>query len=140
MIALTSSLLAQNDGVAMTMAGGAVLLTLVFPIAFAVAFSAFMWWKMFSKAGQPGWASIIPIYNVIVLLQIAGKPVWWILLCMIPLVQIVPLIIMNIEIAAKFGKDGGFAVGLTLLPFIFFPILGFGSATYQGAGVPAAAA
>lgn len=88
-------------------------------------------WKTFSKAGQPGWAAIIPIYNMIVLCQVAGRPIWWFLLLLIcfPIFYI----IICIDIAKRFGKGGGFAVGLILLPFIFFPMLGFGSAQYQGA-------
>lgn len=98
-------------------------------------------WKVFSKAGQPGWAAIVPIYNLIVLLQIAGKPIWWIILCLIPFVGIVIVILVDISLAKNFGKGGGFAAGLILLPFVFFPILGFGSAEYQGGGgAPAAPA
>lgn len=88
-------------------------------------------WKVFSKAGEPGWAAIIPIYNTIVLLKIAGKPVWWILLMLIPLVNFIVLIVVMISLAERFGKGAGFGLGLALLPFIFYPLLGFGSATYQ---------
>ena len=90
-------------------------------------------WKVFTKAGQPGWAVLIPIYNMYVLLKIVGKPWWWLLLLLIPLVNIIIGIIVAIALAKSFGKGGGFAVGLIFLPFIFYPILGFGSATYQGA-------
>ena len=93
-------------------------------------------WKTFVKAGQPGWASIIPIYNTIVMLQIAGRPVWWIVLMFIPLVNLVIVIIVMIDLAKSFGQGAGFGIGLAFLGFIFFPILGFGSAQYQG---PAAA-
>jgi len=89
-------------------------------------------WKMFVKAGQPGWAILIPIYNTIVLIQVAGKPIWWFLLMLIPIANLVVYILLSIEIAKKFGKGGGFAVGLMLLPYVFYPILGFGSAEYQG--------
>ena len=89
-------------------------------------------WKVFEKAGQPGWASIIPIYNVIVLLQIVGRPIWWILLCLIPIVNIVVIFIVYIDLAKSFGKDVGFGIGLALLGAIFYPILGFGDAEYQG--------
>ncbi|QNM96151.1 DUF5684 domain-containing protein [Chitinimonas koreensis] len=89
-------------------------------------------WKVFEKAGKPGWAALIPIYNLIVLLQIAGKPIWWIVLCLIPLVNIVIAFIVGIEIAKRFGQSALFGVGLTLLGFIFYPILGFGDARYQG--------
>jgi hypothetical protein len=87
-------------------------------------------WKIFAKAGKPGWASIIPIYNIIVMLQIVGKPLWWIILLFIPFVNLVIAIIVAIELAKVFGKGGGFAAGLILLPFIFYPILAFGEARY----------
>ena len=88
------------------------------------------WWKIFSKAGQPGWAAIIPIYNWIVWCKIVGRPAWWVLLLLIcfPIF----FIILSIDLAKSFGKGVGFAIGLILLSVIFFPILGFGSATYQG--------
>ena len=89
-------------------------------------------WKVFSKAGQPGWACIIPIYNLYVLCKIAGRPGWWVLLMLIPFVNFIILIILDIDIAKAFGKGAGFGIGLLLLPFIFFPVLGFGSAQYQG--------
>ncbi|MFO1006502.1 MAG: DUF5684 domain-containing protein [Planctomycetaceae bacterium] len=89
-------------------------------------------WKVFEKAGKPGWAAIIPIYNIIVMLQIVGKPVWWVLLLFIPFVGIVVSIMMVLELAKKFGKGGGFALGLILLPIVFYPILAFGDAKYEG--------
>jgi hypothetical protein len=89
-------------------------------------------WKIFTKAGKPGWAAIIPIYNVIVLLEVINKPLWWVILWFIPFVNFIIYIIISIELAKKYGKGGGFAVGLILLPVIFYPILGFGGATYQG--------
>jgi hypothetical protein len=89
-------------------------------------------WKIFTKAGKPGWAAIIPIYNTIVLLEVVGKPIWWFLLMFIPFVNIIILIIVDLELAKKFGQSTGFAIGLILLPVIFYPILGFGSAQYQG--------
>ena len=89
-------------------------------------------WKTFVKAGQPGWAAVIPIYNGIVMLQIAGRPVWWFLLYFIPLVNIIIAIIVMIDFAKSFGKGVGFALGLIFLPIIFFPILAWGDAQYQG--------
>ncbi len=89
-------------------------------------------WKIFSKAGKPGWAAIVPIYNIIVMLQIVGRPVWWIILLIIPIVSFVISIILCFDLAKAFGKGGGFGVGLLLLGIIFMPILAFGSATYQG--------
>lgn len=93
-------------------------------------------WKMFEKAGQPGWGCIIPIYNIYLLCKIAGRPWWWLLLMLIPLVSLVVAIMLCVDIAKSFGKGVGFAIGLIFLGFVFYPILGFGSAQYQG---PAAA-
>ena len=91
-------------------------------------------WKVFTKAGEPGWAILIPFYNLYVLCRIATRPGWWLILCLIPLVNFIIFIILDIDIAKNFGKGTGFGIGLLLLPIIFFPILGFGSAQYQGAG------
>lgn len=88
-------------------------------------------WKVFEKAGQPGWAAIVPIYNLIVLLQIVNKPTWWIVLLLLPLINIVILIIVTIALAEKFGKGGGYAVGMVFLPFVFYPMLGFGDDRFQ---------
>jgi hypothetical protein len=96
-------------------------------VAFAVLMIASMW-KVFTKAGKPGWAAIVPIYNVIVLLEIAGKPLWWIILMIIPGVNFIALLFVSLGIAARFGKGTGFAIGLWLLPFIFYPVLAFGDA------------
>jgi len=89
-------------------------------------------WKVFTKAGQPGWASIIPIYNIYIWCKIVGRPAWWIILLLIPFVNFVIGIILCIDMAKSFGKGAGFGIGLALLGFIFWPILGFGSAQYQG--------
>jgi uncharacterized protein DUF5684 len=103
-----------------------------------IIFMIVAWWRLFTKAGQPGWASIIPIFNTYILCKIAGKSGWWVLLLLIPCVGLVFWILVCIAVAERFGKGGGFAVGLILLPFIFFPILAFGDAKYQG-GPPALA-
>ncbi|MBR9761560.1 signal peptidase I [bacterium] len=88
-------------------------------------------WKVFTKAGKPGWASIVPIYNTIVLLEIVGKPIWWIILLLIPFVNIIVLLIVLNELSKSFGRGVGTTLGLIFLGFIFWPILGFGSAQYQ---------
>ncbi|RKT57439.1 DUF5684 domain-containing protein [Saccharothrix australiensis] len=109
---------------------------LVISLAIAVLMIAAMW-KVFSKAGRPGWAAIIPIYNLYVLLKVAGRPGWWLILFIIPLVNIVMSIIISLDVAKSFGKGGAFGFfGLWLFGFIGYPVLGFGSARYQG---PAAA-
>jgi uncharacterized membrane protein YoaK (UPF0700 family) len=112
------------------MSGGGVVMTVVY-LAIVVVLIASLW-KIFVKAGQPGWACLVPIYNIIVYLGIAGKPWWWLLLMLIPIVNFVIAILVAVALAEKFGKGAGFAVGLVLLAFVFYPILGFGEAQYQG--------
>jgi hypothetical protein len=118
-----------------TFSGGEVAGGGLFLFVMAVIFIFFIvvMWKIFVKAGMPGWASIIPIYNAYILLQIAGKPGWWLILLFIPLVNFIIMIVVVLGIAAHFGKGGGFALGMILLPIIFYPILAFGSAKYQPA-------
>ncbi len=89
-------------------------------------------WKVFAKAGKPGWAAIVPIYNIIVVLEIIGRPIWWIVLFFIPIVSLVAAVLIAIDMAKAFGKGAGFGIGLAFLPFVFYPMLAFGDATYQG--------
>jgi uncharacterized membrane protein YoaK (UPF0700 family) len=89
---------------------------------------------MLRNSGKPGIASIVPIWNAIAFLQIAGKPAWWIVLMCIPVVNFVIAIIATIAFAKSFGKGGGFAAGLLLLSPIFILILAFGGAEYIGPG------
>jgi len=89
-------------------------------------------WKVYEKAYQPGWACLIPIYNIWVLLKIVGKPRWWILLLLIPLVNIVIGILITHNLSKSFGKDVAYTLGLILLPVVFYPLLGLGDATYRG--------
>lgn len=93
-------------------------------------------WAMFTKAGQPGWAAIIPIYNTIVLLRVAGRPWWWFLLMLIPFVNFVIIIIVYMDLAKAFGGGCGLALGFVLVPFIMYPVIGFGSATYRNPRAP----
>ena len=123
-------------------AGGDVILIFVYIVV--VVFEIAALWKVFVKAGHPGWAAIIPIYNLYILLKIIGRPAWWLLLFLagviIPFVGWIMLIVLGIiiaiDLAKSFAKSSGFAVGLFLLNFIFIPILGFGESQYVG---PAAA-
>lgn len=91
-------------------------------------------WKVFTKAGKPGWACLIPIYNTYVMIKISDNPWWFLLLLMVPIVSIYPAFKIPIDIAKEFGKGVGYGLGLALLPFIFFPMLAFGDATYQNGG------
>ncbi len=101
-----------------------------------LAFTVFMiaaMWKVFEKAGHPGWACLIPIYNLYVMIKIAGKPGWWLILYIIPLVNLIVSGVVSIGVAERFGKGVGFGFGLWILSFIFYPILGFGDAQYKTA-------
>ncbi len=96
-------------------------------------------WKVYEKAGQPGWACLIPIYNIYILLKIVGKPTWWLIMFIIPVVNVIFLIWTINMLSKSFGKDEGFTAGLIFLGIVFYPILGFGDATYKGPyGDPAA--
>ena len=117
----------QTAGAGGAGSGGGILLIIELALLVMLIVAA---WKIFTKAGKPGWASIIPIYNLIVMLEIVGKPLWWFFLLLIPFVNLVILIIIAIELAKVFGKGGGFAAGLILLPIVFYPILAFGDAQY----------
>lgn len=116
--------------------GGALIGLIVLYVAVIILMIVSQW-IIFEKAGQPGWASIVPIYNAYVeITQILRMPPIWFFLLLIPCVNIlvaIPLFfIIPFKMAEEFGKDAGFGVGLLLLPFIFFPILAFGDAQYQG--------
>jgi len=105
----------------------AVLLLIYFAV---VAFYIVAGWKVFAKAGEPGWGVFVPIYNLYLICKISGRPEWWLILFFIPLVNIVIGLIIAMDIAKAFSKSSGFGIGLWLLSFIFVPILGFGSAQY----------
>lgn len=88
-------------------------------------------WKVFTKAGKPGWASIIPLYNMYVMFEIAGMNGWMFLLTFIPIVNIIIQIMLYLNLAKKFGKSTGFAIGLILLNPIFLLMLAFGNTEYN---------
>jgi hypothetical protein len=112
------------------LSSGSSFMTLIYLAV--IALDIIGMWMVFSKAGQPGWAAIIPFYNIYVLLKVVGRPGWWLILFLIPFVNFVMWIIVSLDLSKSFGKGGGFAVGLILLSFIFIPILGFGDARYVG--------
>jgi hypothetical protein len=119
----------QQDG----SAGGAIaVVMMLIELAITVLFVASLW-KAFVKAGEPGWAAIIPIYNAVILLKVVGKPIWWIVFLIIPCLIPIFHILTSVAAAKSFGKGAGFAIGLILLPIIFWPLLGFGDAKYVGA-------
>ena len=132
---MSALMLATNGGLT-----GILVIVYIAIIVFEIA----ALWKVFVKAGQSGWAAIIPIYNLYILLKVIGRPSWWLLLLVIGvivpfvgwIVLIVIGIIIAIDLAKSFAKSSGFGVGLFFLNFIFIPILGFGESQYVG---PAAA-
>jgi len=91
-------------------------------------------WTIFTKAGKPGYAAIIPIYNIIVLLEIVGKPWWWLFLMLIPFVNIVIFIMIHHRLSLSFGKGVGYTLGIIFLGIVFIPILAFSDAKYLGPG------
>jgi hypothetical protein len=130
-----SALLLQNDA-ANSAIGGAIAamgtMMLLFWLAVVVVFIAGMW-KVFAKAGQPGWAAIIPFYNCYILLKIAGRPGWWLLLFFIPFVNLAIAIVVSIDVAKAFGQSALFGVLLLfLLSGIGYLVLGFGNYRYIG--------
>jgi len=116
-----------SGGVAAGIGTGMVILYLA-----VIAILVIGMWKVFEKAGKPGWAAIVPIYNFIVLIEIVGKPMIWVLWLLIPCVNFVFIIWLYNLVSKSFGKSEGFTVGMVLFPYIFWPILGFGDAKYLG--------
>ncbi len=107
--------------------------SMVFPLVFMAIFLLTMagFWKTFTKAGKPGWATLIPIYNFIVMLQIAKRPMWWVILMFIPIVNFFVVLVVTLDMAKAFGKGAGFGLGMVFLGPIFYPILGFGDSRYS---------
>lgn len=89
-------------------------------------------WKIYLKANKPGWASIIPIYSILVFLEIIGKPWWWLFLLLIPFLNIIFTIWSWNLLSKSFGKTEGFTFGIILLSIVFIPILAFDSSKYNG--------
>jgi hypothetical protein len=90
-------------------------------------------WATFVKAGQRGWASLVPIYNLLVLLRITHRRPRSFVLFFLPVVNVIFSCWLAIRLARTFGKGAGFGLGLVLLPYVYYPILGFGSARYEAA-------
>src|SRR5207247_9844599 len=88
--------------------------------------------KFFSRAGQPGWAAIIPIVNTYFVCKVAGRPGWWVILMFIPFVNFIIAIILCIDIAKSFGKRVGFGFGMLLMSFFIFSLLGLSYARFDG--------
>ena len=110
-------------------------LWMLIPMFFALIialFFVFCYWKLFTKAGKPGWAALIPIYSTLVQLEILGREWFWILLMLIPGVNLVIAVAMMMDLAKVFGKDTSFGCLMVLFPYIIIPILALGDAKYLG--------
>lgn len=121
----------MSDSAANAAAAGISIVYSLVVIAIAVVIVVAMW-KLFVKAGKPGWGAIVPFYNTYCLFDMSFGNGWLFLLLLVPCVNVVMQIIMYVKLAKAFGMGGGFAVGLIFLPYIFLPILGFGDAEYIG--------
>ncbi len=111
--------------------GGGIVMVVVYLLL--VGFMLFCMWQIFVKAGEPGWAAIVPIYNVMILSKICGRGEVFGLLLFVPCVGIVIAVLLALDLAKVFGKSAGFGIGLLLLGIVFYPMLAFGSAEYVGA-------
>jgi len=109
--------------------GPLVFIIIIFSLILVV-FYVYCAWKIFEKAGKPGWAALIPIFNTLTQLEIVQRPLWWVLLMFIPGVNLVISVIIIFDLAKVFGKDNGFAFGLLFLAPIFVPILALGNSVY----------
>ncbi|NOY50576.1 MAG: hypothetical protein GXO88_08450 [Chlorobi bacterium] len=103
----------------------------IFIVVVSVIYLAAIW-RIFEKAGKPGWAALIPFYNCFVLLEIIGKPYWWFFMMFIPVVNIIFAVWIFNMLSKSFGQGEGFTLGLILLSIIFYPMLAFGNYEYQG--------
>ena len=121
----------SNNAAYRAVAGGIMIVYFIVVLAIMVLIIAGMW-KMFVKAGKPGWGAIVPFYNMYCLFEMSFGSGWLFLLLLVPCVDVIMEIIMMVKLAKAFGKGGGFAVGLIFLPYVFIPMLGFGDAEYIG--------
>lgn len=111
----------------------AVLATMWIVLAVLVVISVISMWKLFTKAGKPGWAAIVPIYNNIVVLEIVGRPIWWIFLYFVPIANVVAQVIVTLDVARAYGRDLTFGVLMLFFPVPMYPILAFSKQTeYKG--------
>ena len=123
---------AAYDSTGLAIFGGAWLITtLLITLILIISY-----WKIFEKAGKPGWAAIIPIYNLVVLFEVAKAPLWLLILVLVPILNFITALPVFVYIAVKlaraFGKDVGFALLLIFVPFIGYPMLAFSDAEYVG--------
>lgn len=129
---MVSEILAQTVPLQNSGGGGGNTIVLLLYLALIILTIAGMW-KAFEKAGEPGWAAIVPFYNTYVMIKIGGNAWWWLLLLFVPIVNLFAWFKLSLDVAKSFGEGLGIGVGLWLLSFIFWPLLGFGDYEYEGA-------
>lgn len=120
----------MDNATTAALAAGSIVYTLVV-LAIAIVVLVGLW-KVFEKAGKPGWAAIVPLYNCYCLFEMTFGTGWLFLLMFVPCVGAIMMIIMWVKLAMAFDKGVGFGIGILFLPFIFVPMLGFGDAQYVG--------
>jgi hypothetical protein len=120
----------QDDGGILNFFAGALGLVCAAAGLFFIGLYLAGLWMIFEKAGQKGWKAIIPIYNWWVLLEIVGRPQWWIILFFIPVIQFIVWIVVYLDLAKSFDKSVWWGIGLVILTWLFVVILGFGDAQY----------
>lgn len=129
--------LQSNDSVLTGLIGSTALIAISMLAILVILFVVIGWWKMFDKAAQPGWMAIVPILNIFVLIKMAGRPWWWLILYFIPIVQIVVGIVVALDLGKTFNKDGLYSfLLLFLLAPLGYLLIGFGDAIYQGPAKP----
>ncbi len=134
--ALAVAVSTESDSISGGAVAAAVLLYLgMFAVSYVVVSLGYA--GLFKKAGEPGWAGWVPVYNTVVLLKIVGRPTWWVALWyLVPIANVVVLILVMIDLSRSFGHDVGFALGLIFLSVIFMYVIWLGDSQYRG---PAAA-
>jgi hypothetical protein len=118
---------ALDPGAAAALAGFMVVMWLIGAILAVISIISL--WKLFVKAGKPGWAALVPIYNIVVMLEIVGRPVWWVFLYFVPVVSLVASVIVTLDFAKSYGKDLVFGILMILFPVPMYPILAFSKST-----------
>ena len=139
----SSSPYASSDVAAAGILGalGALIGIIIFICLAIYVIQVIAYWKLFTKAGEQGWKSIVPIYNLVILYKISGVSPWLLLIFLasfIPVIGAIAVFVLNIyqtnQLSKSFGKDIGYTIGLIFLAPILYMILAFGSATYIGPG------
>ena len=100
-------------------------------LALLMAFMLFVMWRIYARAGQPGWTVLVPFYNTYVLLKIVNRPGWWLALYFIPIVNFVVNIIVYYDLAKAFGRGRGTLLLMVFIPFVGFPVVSFSQGPYK---------